>query len=141
MRRVAPFLILPVLLASEPGYCASELRPLLNASGKPLEVKAEIPDEAGVAFSFALPGASQFYLGDAPRGWLYVALTCGLGAGLAFAQNEIYFSNQSYVLPESIAAETLQGFAISWLTMGIISAIDAHRAIASRQPSLSATAP
>lgn len=133
MRRLAPFLFLVSLIPVEPGLCASTPRPILDDAGRPLEIKAEIPTSAGVGLSFVMPGAGQLYLGETSRGLMYAGLTLGLGASLAAAQHLYYFRDVSYVLPESVAAETLQGLAIAWLSMGLVSAMDAHGAIAARQ--------
>lgn len=139
MRRLAPFLFLVSLSPVEPGLCASMPRPILDDAGKPLEVKLELPTAAGVGLSFAMPGAGHLYLGETSKGLMYAGLTLGLGASLAAAQHLYYFRNVSYVPPESVAAETLQGFAIAWLSMGILSAMDANGAIIARQLPLNET--
>lgn len=115
-------------------------RPILDDAGRPLEVKAEIPTGAGIGLSYAMPGAGHLYLGDTGKGLMYAGLTLGLGASLAAAQHAAFFSNVSFVPPEQIWAESLQGLAIAWLAMGIVSALDVGGAIAERQPPLNEAA-
>lgn len=133
MRRLAPFLLLLSLLPAEPGLCVSAPRPLLDAAGKPLEVTVAVPTGAGVGLSFAMPGAGQLYLGETVKGWSYFGLTLGLGAAAAAVTHGILYPGVTYVPPESIWAESLQGFALSWLVMGAISAWDAAGVTAERQ--------
>ncbi len=111
-------------------------QPVLGADGKPLVVTAQVPTGAGIGLSFALPGAAQLYLGETTKGWLYAGTAVGLTAGLAVAQHALFFGSSSFVPPEQVAAEILQGFVISWLGVGIVSALDARRSLDDRQPAL-----
>lgn len=120
-------------LASE---AAAPARPVLGADGKPLVVTARVPTAASIGLSFALPGAGQLYLGETTKGWIYVGSTAGLTAALAVAQHTLFFSGSSFVPPEQVAAEILQGAVLSWLGVGLVSAIDAQRSTADRQPAL-----
>lgn len=125
-----------VLLTPLATEAAPLAQPVLGPDGKPLVVTAQVPTSAGVGLSFAMPGAGQLYLGETTKGWVYAGSAVGLTAGLAVAQHVLFFSGSSFVPPEQVAAEILQGFVLSWLGMGIVSAIDAHRTISDRQPAL-----
>lgn len=127
------FLMVLTPLASE---AAPVVRPVLGPDGQPLIVTAQVPTAAGIGLSFAMPGASQLYLGETTKGWVYAGSAVGLGAALAVGQHVLFFSGSSYVPTEQVAAEILQGAVISWLTVGLVSAMDAHRSISDRQPSL-----
>lgn len=136
--RYGSALLLSLAAMSTPlsGAAAPLARPVLGEDGKPLIVTAQVPTAAGIGLSFALPGAGQFYLGESTKGWLYVGSALGLGAALASAQHAMFFSGSSFVPPEQIAAEILQGAVISWLGVGLVSALDAQRSISERQPAL-----
>lgn len=120
-------------LASE---AATPPRPVLGLDGQPLVVTAHVPTVAGVGLSFAMPGGGQLYLGESTKGWIYAGTAVGLSAALAVGQQVLYFGGFSYVSGEQMAAEILQGIVISWLGVGLVSAIDAHRSISERQPAL-----
>lgn len=132
----ALLLLAAALLTPLPGEAAPLAHPVLGSDGKPLIVTAQVPTAAGIGLSFALPGASQLYLGETPKGWLYIGSTLGLSAALASAQHVMFFGGSSYVPPEQIAAEILQGAVISWLGVGLVSAWDAQRSLSERQPAL-----
>lgn len=137
MRRGYLLLLTSLLLLTPlPGEAAAVPRPVLGPDGKPLVITAQVPTTAGVGLSFVLPGAGQFYLGETTKGWIYTGTTVGLSAALAVAQHTLFFGGSSYVPPEQVAAEILQGAVISWLGMGMVSAIDAHHSISERQPAL-----
>lgn len=120
-------------LASE---AAPVPRPVLGPDGQPLIVTAQVPTSAGIGLSFALPGASQLYLGETTKGWIYMGSTIGLSAALAAGQHALFFSGSSFVPPEQVAAEILQGAVLGWLVVGLVSAVDANRSISDRQPAL-----
>lgn len=111
-------------------------RPILGSDGHPLEVTAEVPTMAAAGLSFAMPGAGQFYLGETTKGYAYLGSALAVGAGIAVLENALWFGGQSYVLPESIAFEAVQGMVLGWLVTGSLSAFDAYHTLASRQPDL-----
>ncbi|HEY9857020.1 MAG TPA: hypothetical protein V6D05_14855 [Stenomitos sp.] len=111
-------------------------RPVLGPDGQPLVVTAQVPTAAGIGLSFAMPGGAQLYLGETTKGWAYAGSAVGLGAALALGQHLVFFSGSSFVPPEQIAAELLQGMVISWLGVGLVSALDAHHSLTERQPAL-----
>lgn len=111
-------------------------RPILGSDGHPLEVTAEVPTMAAAGLSFAMPGAGQFYLGETTKGYAYLGSALAAGVGISVLENALWFGGQSYVLPESIAFEVIQGLVLGWLVTGSVSAFDAYHSIASRQPDL-----
>lgn len=136
--RCGTALLLTILVLSTPlaAEAAPLPRPVLGPDGKPLVVTAQVPTGAAVGLSFAMPGAGQLYLGEATKGWLYAGTAAGLTAGLAVAQHALFFSGSSFVPPEQVAAEILQALVVSWLGVGLVSAVDAHRSVSDRQPAL-----
>lgn len=128
-----------LILAPLPSLAAESARAVLGPDGSPLILTAQVPGASAIGLSFALPGASQLYLGETTKGWIYAGSTVGLSAILATAQHAVFFSGSSFVPPEQVAAEILQGAVISWLAVGLVSAIDAHRSISDRQPALQVT--
>lgn len=134
--RTALLLTSALVLTPLAAEAASLPRPVLGPDGKPLVVTAQVPTGAGVGLSFAMPGAGQLYLGETTKGWVYAGSAVGLTAGLAVAQHVMFFGGSSFVPPEQVAAEILQGLVLSWLTVGVVSAIDAQRTLSARQPAL-----